>query len=113
MLLVITGGRRVEKSMSRCVQLVSGAFLSFLVYSSFWWEVRGTCLEHVRGPHTCRPQAPVPSRKAERGDPGGGPHSVAAFYLKEIIPIPVLGEAPGEAFPRHRAHLSHAPYLCR
>lgn len=56
--------------MSRCVPLVSSGFSLFPSLPFFWWGVKGTCREHVRVPHTCRPRAPVPSREAERGDPG-------------------------------------------
>lgn len=47
-----------------------------------------------------------------------GPDSVAAFYVKERIPIPVLGDAPGEALTSpyssfsFKSSLSHATSLC-
>lgn len=96
------------------VQVCSARLLGFssLSLSTFFLVggvVRGTCLEQLRVPHTC-PHRACPESRGRAWRPGrrpvstSGPDSVAAFCLKERIPIPVLGDAPGEACPRHRAH---------
>lgn len=110
------------------VQVCSARLLGFssLSLSTFFLVgvvVRGTCLEQLRVPHTC-PHRACPESRGRAWRPGrrpvstSGPDSVAAFCLKERIPIPVLGDAPGEACPRHRAHhlasgvLGLAPHAC-